>query len=42
MLGRLCQAFSVQREEVAVLMMSANRPNIYMQRRVTRTALTLG
>ena len=42
MLGRLCQAFSIGREEVAVLSMSTDRPNIYLQRRVTKKALSLG
>ena len=41
MLGRLCQAFSIGREEVAVLSMSTDRPNIYLQRRVTKKALSL-
>jgi hypothetical protein len=35
MLVRLCKAFSVPREDVAVLSMSPDRPNIYIQRRVT-------
>ena len=42
MLGRLCEAFGVPREEVAVLTMSVDRPNIYLQRRVTSHALSLG
>ena len=42
MLVRLCKAFSVPREDMAVLSMSPNRPNIYIQRRVTKRALSLG
>ena len=42
MLMRLCTAFGVLREDVAVLSMSVDRPNIYIQRRVTQRALCLG
>jgi superfamily II DNA helicase RecQ len=42
MLNRICEVFSVPREEVAVLCMSSDRPNIFMQRRITKKALSLG
>ena len=42
MLDRVCQAFSIPRLEVAVLLMSPDRPNIYQQRRTTKKALSIG
>jgi superfamily II DNA helicase RecQ len=41
-LGRICQAFGVERESVAVLQMGSDRPNVYLQRRITARALSIG
>ena len=41
-LRRLCQAFSVPREEVYILQMSTDRPNIFIKKIVTKKALWLG
>ena len=42
MLERICEAFTIQREEVAVLQMNIDRPNIYQQMRPTKKAFSIG
>ena len=42
MLKRIGDAFGVPREEMAVLVISCDTPNIYQQRRITKKALSIG
>jgi superfamily II DNA helicase RecQ len=41
-LSRICENICVQREDVVVLQMSADRPNIYQQLRVCDKSLSIG
>ena len=41
-LVRICETVCVPREEVAVLLMDADRPNIYLQLRETVRCLSIG
>jgi hypothetical protein len=41
-LGRICKSFGVERESVAVLQMGSDRPNVYLQRRITARTLNIG
>jgi hypothetical protein len=42
MLERISESFGVPRQEMAVLTISSDKPNIYQQMRVTKKALSIG
>ena len=42
LLEEIAEAYEVPREEMAVLVMSPDTPNVYQQRRIIKSALSIG